>query len=128
MRLEHPHGLQGHLPFGFDFRVDHVDGSIEFGRFSEDDQRGVEFQVFLHPFHPLEPNQLYRPGLIPEKGRQPLLAPDAHDLHGGDLSLDLDVRHLAMHLTYFVKFGAVDIFVGKIINQVAEGLNIQLFF
>ena len=97
------------------------------GRLAEDDIVGVHLQVFRQLLYTYEPHEVDNSRAVGEVGYDSLLARSLLKLlEAEDVSLQLDVGHLARQLADGVDAAAVDVFVGIILQQVAERTDVQL--
>ena len=124
-------GLHAHLAERGRFRavevgmVDAEPAAIDAGA-AEEDVILVHLHALLDVADALEPSDIEEHLSVPEVAGQPVLAPLACFLEAAKLSHDLHEGHLRRQLAYLVEAAAVDVLVGKRVQEVAPSLDAQL--
>ena len=106
-----------------------LDAVVEDGGLAEDEIVRADTVVLLGILAAsTEPYQIHHTGTVAEVGDDALLA-SAHlkGLEAQDVAYDLYERHVARQLVDGVHLRAVHMLVGEVLEQVAEGLDAQLF-
>ena len=125
----HAHGRQFQLVCGIDVRVGYIDASVVDVGTSEDDIFFADGVVLLGVFSSVEPRQVHHLACAIGKVRHDAFFAGTHleGLETQDMAFHLYEGHVAIQFAYAVEPAAVDVFVRIILQQVAKGMDVQLF-
>ena len=125
LRLHGVHFLRGIFCF-FEFGVGHREATAKEGGFPKGNIVYAQPERFLHKLERTKPNQFYDTCAIGEKGLDALVRTSGYFVDVDDLTFELYKRHILLQVGYAMNGGAVDVFVGKGVEKVAERGHAQL--
>ena len=106
--------------------VGYADVAVETGRFAEQQVGVVVLQASVGQLDAPEPDKFHRPRAVGEECGEPLFPPGTLYILCHNLSLQLHVGHSIHQIGHTVNHAAVNVFVREMVQQIAQGEDLQL--
>ena len=110
----------------FDFGVRNVEPAVERRGFAQQRVGVVVDQALVHDLDAVEPHQLHHPRTVGEECHQAFAAAAALHVFRHNLSFQQNVGHALGEVSNAVYHAPVYIFIGEMVQQVAQGEDFQV--
>ena len=122
----HGQGLLLALVGIFQLGVRNVQPTIKMGGLAKQEVGAVVLHLFVHGFDSTKPNEFYIARTIGKEGYETFATSASFDVFHHDLSPQLNIRHSFHKVGYPVDNTTVNILIGKVVEQIAQGGNAKV--